>query len=110
MAVFIYLDLYFAWNEPLNLSFAHNFIIFVPSWLKSSVVPSLSITSIGKLPPLSIFIDEVHHAVKDEIKLRAVVNKWAKNNTINSVIGFSYALFAENGKNICFRKAVCCHH
>ena len=28
---------------------------------------------IGKLPSLSIFIDEVHHAVSDEIMLRAVV-------------------------------------
>ncbi|MCM1259206.1 MAG: DEAD/DEAH box helicase family protein, partial [Roseburia sp.] len=187
MAAFIYLDLYFAWNEPLNPSFAHNFILFAPSGLKSSVVPSLrtiqkfdsswvlpepaaselkrmvsfevldqgktskksnktknpnvqkianhqplselfgfvAVTNaekvildrvqekdgqislfdeseddkdrqanelrnlIGKLPSLSIFIDEVHHAVKDEIKLRAVVNKWAENHTVNSVIGFS---------------------
>lgn len=41
MAAFIYLDLYFAMNEPHNLAFAHNFIIFAPSGLKSSVVPSL---------------------------------------------------------------------
>lgn len=41
MAAFIYLDLYFAYNEPTNPSFAHNFIIFAPSGLKSSVVPSL---------------------------------------------------------------------
>jgi len=41
MAAFIYLDLYFATNEPQNLAFAHNFIIFAPSGLKSSVVPSL---------------------------------------------------------------------
>ncbi len=41
MAAFIYLDLYFALNEPSNLAFAHNFIIFAPSGLKSSVVPSL---------------------------------------------------------------------
>ena len=41
MAAFIYLDLYFASNEPLNPVFAHNFIIFAPSGLKSSVVPSL---------------------------------------------------------------------
>ena len=41
MAAFIYLDLYFARNEPLNPAFAHNFIIFAPSGLKSSVVPSL---------------------------------------------------------------------
>lgn len=187
MAAFIYLDLYFAMNEPENKAFAHNFIIFAPSGLKSSVVPSLktfqrfnpawiipepaaseikriisfevldqnktakkstktnnpnvqkianhqplselfglvAVTNaekvildrikekngmvslfeesdddkdrqanelrnlIGKLPSLSIFIDEVHHAVSDDIKLRAVVTKWANNYTINSVIGFS---------------------
>ena len=32
---------------------------------------------------------EVHHAVNDEIKLRAVVNRWMENKTVNSVIGFS---------------------
>lgn len=36
VAEFIYLDLYFAYNEATNLTFAHNFIIFA-----SSVVPSL---------------------------------------------------------------------
>ena len=41
MAAFIYLDLYFARNEPHNPAFAHNFMIFAPSGLKSSVVPSL---------------------------------------------------------------------
>ena len=41
MAAFIYLDLYFARNEPNNPAFAHNFMIFAPSGLKSSVVPSL---------------------------------------------------------------------
>ena len=41
MAAFVYLDLYFAINEPSNPNFAHNFIIFAPSGLKSSVVPSL---------------------------------------------------------------------
>ncbi len=193
MAAFIYLDLYFALGEPTNPAFAHNFIIFAPSGLKSSVVPSLktiqnfdpawiipepaatglkrmisfevldqtktasrsnktknpnvqkianhqplselfglvAVTNaekvildriqekngqislfeesddekdrqanelrnlIGKLPSLSIFIDEVHHAVSDEIKLRAVVTKWAQNNTINSVIGFSGTPYLE---------------
>lgn len=187
MAAFIYLDLYFATNEPDNVSFAHNFIILVPSGLKSSVVPSLrtiqnfdpawiipqpaagalkrklifevldqnksgnkstktrnpnveKIAShqplvdlfgfvavinaekvildriketngqvnlfedsddekdrqanelrnmIGRLPQLSIFIDEVHHAAKDDKKLRAVVNKWVKNDTVTGVIGFT---------------------
>lgn len=41
MAAFIYLDLYFAKNEPDNPAFAHNFVIFAPSGLKSSVIPSL---------------------------------------------------------------------
>ena len=51
---------------------------------------------IGKIPNLSIFIDEVHHASTDEIKLRAVVNDWMKKNcTINSVIGFSGTPYLE---------------
>lgn len=187
MAAFIYLDLYFAQNEPDNDVFTHNFVIFAPSGLKSSVVPSLrtiqrfdpswvipepaasklkrlllfevldqaktskksnrtknpnvqkialhqplerlfglvAVTNaekvildgitekdrqlnlfgesdddcdrqsnelrnlIGKLPRLSVFIDEVHHAATDDKKLRAVVNKWTANGGVNSVIGFS---------------------
>ncbi|MBE6802434.1 MAG: type III restriction endonuclease subunit R [Ruminococcaceae bacterium] len=198
MAAFIYLDLYFAINEPTNSAFAHNFIIFAPSGLKSSVVPSLrtiqnfnpawiipepaateikrlisfevldqsktanksnktknpnvqkianhqplselfglvAVTNaekvildriqesngqlsffeesdddkdrqanelrnlIGKLPSLSIFIDEVHHAVSDEIKLRAVVNKWTENGTVNSVVGFSGTPYLEKAEKI----------
>ena len=197
MAAFIYLDLYFALNEPTNPAFAHNFIIFAPSGLKSSVVPSLrtiqkfnpawilpepaaseikrmilfevldevktgsksnktknpnvqkianhqplnelfglvAVTNaekvildkldlsnqisavvrtedeldhqanelrnlIGKLPALSIFIDEVHHAVDDEIKLRAVVNKWASGRTINTVIGFSGTPYLEKPEKV----------
>lgn len=41
MAAFIYLDLYFAQNEPTNPIFAHNFMILAPSGLKSSIIPSL---------------------------------------------------------------------
>ena len=198
MAAFIYLDLYFAKNEPHNPAFAHNFIIFAPSGLKSSVVPSLktiqnfnpawvipepaateikrmisfevldqsktakksnktknpnvqkianhqplselfglvAVTNaekvildriqesdgqlnfleesddekdrqanelrnlIGKLPSLSIFIDEVHHAVSEEIKLRAVVTRWAENHTVNSVIGFSGTPYLEKAEKI----------
>ncbi len=198
MAAFIYLDLYFANNEPQNPAFAHNFIIFAPSGLKSSVVPSLktiqnfdpswiipepaasdikqkilfevldhsktanksnktknpnvqkianhqplselfglvAVTNaekvildrieekdgqinmfeesedekdrqanelrnlIGKLPSLSVFIDEVHHAVSDEIKLRSVVSKWAQENAVNSVIGFSGTPYLEKTEKI----------
>ena len=41
MAAFMYLDLYFALLEPDNKNFAHNFLVLVPSGLKSSIVPSL---------------------------------------------------------------------
>ncbi|MBQ7127316.1 DEAD/DEAH box helicase family protein [bacterium] len=199
MACFIYLDLYFALNEPQNKSFAHNFIIFAPSGLKSSVIPSLrtiqkfnptwvipepsatkikrmikfevldqsktdkksnkiknpnvqkiaihqplselfgliAITNaekvildrtdiqdenqllllsrdeqakyraanelrslIGNIPSLSIFIDEVHHAVKNNIKLRSIINDWTQNETINSIIGFSGTPYLDNTEKI----------
>lgn len=198
MAAFIYLDLYFAQNEPDNKTFAHNFIIFAPSGLKTSVIPSLrtiqnfnptwvipepaasnlkrklmfevldqnktakksnktknpnvqkiaahqpfedlfglvAITNaekvildriqekngqinlfedsddekdrqanelrnlIGKLPQLSIFIDEVHHAATDDKKLRAVVSKWMQNHTVNSVIGFSGTPYLQKSEKI----------
>lgn len=187
MAAFIYVDLYFALNEPKNKAFAHNFIIMAPSGLKSSVVPSLrtiqefepsclipepaatelkklirfevldeqasskrsnrvrnpnvqkialhqpferlfglvavsnaekvildriTIESgqpqlfedsdeqkdrqanelrnlLGKIPRLSVFVDEVHHAATNDIKLRAVINKWASGNNFHSVISFT---------------------
>ena len=187
MAAFIYLDLYFAHNEPDNPAFAHNFMLFAPSGLKSSVVPSLRTiqnfdpswvlpepaaseikrliqfeildenktakksnriknpnvqklashqpyqdlfglvavtnaekvildkliigkdgqisflddkedavhfanelrSTIGEIPSLAIFIDEVHHAVLDDIRLRHVVNEWASRGHLNSVLGFS---------------------
>jgi type III restriction enzyme len=49
MAAFMYLDLYFADNEPDNKNFAHNFLVLIPSGLKSSIVPSLK--TIEKFDP-----------------------------------------------------------
>ncbi len=192
MAAFIYLDLYFAQQEPDNPAFAHNFMVLVPSGLKTSVIPSLrtiqdfdpswvipepaasqlkrelkfemldenksasksnrtknpnvqkiaiheplaelfglvAVTNaekvildriekredglfdfhdesadekdrvanelrnkIGKLPHLSILLDEVHHVASsandDEAKLRTVVNRWATHGSITTVLGFS---------------------
>jgi superfamily II DNA or RNA helicase len=184
MAAFIYIDLYFAHNEPENKTFAHNFLVLIPSGLKSSIVPSLrtienfdptwvipdpaaselkrmlkfeildesrstkksnrvvnpnagkvnaclpnpfgrvfvvnaekvildrlEVTNqlevfertedeedkranelrnlIGKIPNLSILIDEVHHAATDDIKLRQVVNKWQSKGNITTILGFS---------------------
>ncbi|MBO7145820.1 MAG: DEAD/DEAH box helicase family protein [Salinivirgaceae bacterium] len=202
MAAFIYLDLYFAQQEPNNKSFAHNFMVLVPSGLKTSVIPSLrtiqdfdpswiipepaasklkrelkfemldenksekksnrtknpnvqkiavheplselfgfvAVTNaekvildridknvqnptlyskdelkkievanelrnkIGKIPNLSILIDEVHHVASsndnDEAKLRSVVNKWTENNTITTVLGFSGTPYLDKKETI----------
>lgn len=197
MASLIYLDLYFALNEPENKAFAHNFLVMIPSGLKSSIGPSLkSILNfdptwvlpenaalpikkminfeildeaksakksnrtqnpnaqkvasyqpfdslvglvlivnaekvildrlevdsllhviektddekdrlanelrniIGKIPNLQIYIDEVHHAATDDIKLRQVVNKWSTNGTINSVLGFSGTPYLSSAETI----------
>ena len=60
---------------------------------------------IGKLPALAIFIDEVHHAVSNadkeqERKLRAVVNRWSENGTINMVAGFSGTPYLDKAEKI----------
>ncbi|VTY11744.1 Type III restriction enzyme, res subunit [uncultured Prevotella sp.] len=44
---------------------------------------------VGKIPHLSVFIDEVHHASDSDIKLRQVVSRWTKCKTFNCVLGFS---------------------
>ena len=202
MAAFIYLDLYFAQQEPDNKAFAHNFMVLVPSGLKTSVIPSLrtiqdfdpswiipepaasnlkrelkfemldenksanksnrtknpnvqkiaiheplselfgfvAVTNaekvildridkdaqqpnlyskeeltkievanelrdkIGKIPNLSVLIDEVHHVASsndnNEAKLRSVVNKWTENNTITTVLGFSGTPYLDKKETI----------
>lgn len=66
MAALIYLNLYFALAEPDNPIFAHNFILFVPSGLKSSIVPSLR--DIQNFNPLWILPDPVASQVKNLIQ------------------------------------------
>lgn len=66
MAAFIYLNLYFALSEPDNPVFAHNFILFVPSGLKSSIVPSLR--DIRHFNPLWILPDPVASRLKNLIQ------------------------------------------
>ncbi len=66
MAALIYLNLYFALAEPDNPIFAHNFILFVPSGLKSSIVPSLR--DIQKFNPLWILPDPVASQLKNLIQ------------------------------------------
>lgn len=62
MATFIYLDLYYAGMKPRNSAFAHNFIIFAPSGLKSSVVPSLK--TIQKFNPAWIILEPAASDIK----------------------------------------------
>lgn len=195
MASMIYLDLYFADNEPDNKKFAHNFLVLIPSGLKSSIVPSLKTIEkfdpswvlpepaaskikqllkfdildqaktasksnkaknpnaqkvnhclpapfgqifvvnaekvilnrtylddhqelferteeekdryanelrnlIGKIPNLSILIDEVHHATDGDIKLRQVVNHWQEKGNITTVLGFSGTPFLSKADKI----------
>lgn len=66
MAAMIYLNLYFALTEPDNPLFAHNFILFVPSGLKSSIVPSLR--DIQNFDPLWILPDPVASQLKNLIQ------------------------------------------
>ena len=44
---------------------------------------------IKRIPSLSIYIDEVHHASDGDIKLRQVVNGWTESQNFNCVLGFS---------------------
>jgi len=66
MASIIYLDLYFALNEPDNKNFAHNFIILIPSGLKSSIVPSIK--TIEKFDPTWIIPEPTASKIKNLIK------------------------------------------
>jgi hypothetical protein len=43
---------------------------------------------ISKIPRLSIFIDEVHHASDGDIKLRQVVNDWTEKPDLQHGVGF----------------------
>ena len=80
MAAFIYLDLYFALNEPTNPAFAHNFIIFAPSGLKSSVVPSLK--TIQNFNPAWIIPEPAATDIKRMISFEVLdQGKTAKNPT-----------------------------
>ncbi len=70
MAAFIYLDLYFAGLEPDNPVFARNFIILVPSGLKSSIVPSLK--SIEKFDPSWVLPEPAASELKRKISFEVL--------------------------------------
>lgn len=66
MAAFIYLDLYFAQNEPNNKLFAHNFLVLAPSGLKSSIIPSLK--SIENFDPAWVIPEPSASNLKRQLK------------------------------------------
>ena len=66
MAAMICLDLYFAQNEPENKTFAHNFIVLVPSGLKTSIIPSLK--TIENFDPAWVLPEPAASSVRKLIK------------------------------------------
>jgi len=66
MAAFIYLDLYFASIEPENKNFAHNFLVLIPSGLKTSIGPSLR--TIKKFDPSWVIPEPSASALKKLLK------------------------------------------
>lgn len=84
MAALIYLNLYFAIAEPDNPVFAHNFILFVPSGLKSSIVPSLR--DIQNFNPLWILPDPVASQLKNLIQYEWLQesSSASKSNTVKN--------------------------
>lgn len=66
IAALIYLDLYFAETEPDNPLFAHNFLVLVPSGLKSSIVPSLK--TIERFDPTWVLPDPAASNLKRMIQ------------------------------------------
>lgn len=109
MAAIIYLDLYFALNEPQNPLFAHNFIILVPSGLKSSVIPSLK--TIENFDPTWILpeaealkikrllkfevLDQSKNSKKEQRKRNPNAQKVANHQPFEQLIGLVMVVNAE---------------
>lgn len=90
MAAFMYLDLYFALNEPYNKAFAHNFIVLAPSGLKSSIIPSLKniknfdVSWIFPEPTATSLKNMVKYEILDEVKTSNKSNK-IKNPNVQKI-------------------------
>lgn len=70
MASLMYLDLYFAQTEPDNKLFAHNFLVLIPSGLKSSIIPSLR--TIERFDPNWIIPEPTASELKRMIKFEVL--------------------------------------
>lgn len=93
MSAFIYLNLYFAMNEPYNKAFAHNFIVLAPSGLKSSIIPSLKkiknfdVSWILPEPTASNLKNTIKYEILDEVKTDKKSNK-IKNPNVQKIIQY----------------------
>ena len=65
MACFIYIDLYFASLEPNNSIFGKNFLLLVPSGLKTSVIPSIK--TIESFDPTWVIPDPAASQIRKRI-------------------------------------------
>ena len=79
MAAFIYIDLYFAQNEPDNPVWAHNFLILAPSALKSSIIPSLR--NIREFDPSWIFSEVEAKKLKQLIQFEILDEQKSANKS-----------------------------
>lgn len=68
-------------------------------WEKTRIANELR-EMIGKIPHLSIFIDEVHHAADGEIKLRQVVEEWTRRHSFCGVLGFSGTPYLDRAEKV----------
>ncbi len=90
MSAFMYLDLYFALNEPNNKVFAHNFIVLAPSGLKSSIIPSLKniknfdVSWVIPEPTATKLKNMVKYEILDEVKTGNKSNK-IKNPNVQTI-------------------------
>ena len=79
MAAFIYIDLYFAQQEEGNPIWAHNFMIFAPSGLKTSIIPSLR--NIMRFDPSWVIPEPAATELKRLVKFEILdQQKTAKNS------------------------------
>lgn len=55
---------------------------------------------IAHIPHLSVFVDEVHHAASEEIKLRKVIAQWAEKGNLHSCLGFSGTPYLKSAEKV----------
>lgn len=65
MACLIYIDLYFSALEPTNAAFGKNFLLLVPSGLKTSVIPSIK--TIESFDPTWVIPNPAAAQIKNKI-------------------------------------------